>query len=111
MASTVKRQLTPTSITSNFKQTDQQAGDYGAYNKLQIYMKILKAGVTGATVFLSHNATLDPDNWAPLSGATIAQDGTYVFVTVSDFLRYIRVEGSSTGNGSGIAIVDIVGKE
>lgn len=111
MASTYKRQLPPTAIPQGFKQTDQQAGDYGAYRVLEIYMKILKAGPAAGTVFLSHNATLDPDNWRAITNATIAQDGVDAFVPVTDFLRYVRVEGNESGTGACIALIDIVGKE
>jgi hypothetical protein len=111
MASMYKRLLAPTALTASFKQSDSQVIDCGAYGKLQIYMKMLKAGPAAGTMYLSHNASLDPDNWKALSGASMAQDGTPTFVTVSDFLRYVRVEGNASGDGTGIGLVDIVAKE
>lgn len=111
MASMYKRILPPTAMTASFKQTDQQAIDCGAYSKLEIYVKMLKTGPASGTVFIAHNATLDPDNWKAIPGASIAQNGTDSFLSVANFLRYIRVEGNSSGDGTGIALVDLVAKE
>ena len=111
MPSMYKRLPPPTVMTANYQLPDLNVVDLGAYRVLEVYIKILKPGPSNATVFLSHNASLDPDNWKALSGASLAQNGTDLFVTVPDFLRYVRVEGNLNGDGSCIALVDVVAKE
>ncbi|MFZ5476978.1 MAG: hypothetical protein ACOZNI_09410 [Myxococcota bacterium] len=111
MASKYFRLLPPTALTASYKQSDTQVVDCGAYNKLEIYLKMLKAGPAAGTVFISHNATLDADNWKAIPGASMAQNGTDSFLSVDHFLRYIRVEGNGSGDGTGIALADVVAKE
>lgn len=111
MASEYRRLLPPISISANFKQPDQYVADFGAFKSVGVYFKILKAGPGNANLFLEHNATLEADNWKPVVGVTITQNGTDAYFNSADFLRYLRVSGDANGNGSCIALVDIVGKE
>ncbi len=110
MSSQYVRQLPASALPVTFKQADNQVTDFGAFRVLEVYFKIFKAGPSQGSLFLSHNATMDPDNWKAIAGASIAQNGTDSFVTVNDFLRYVRVEGTA-GDGTGVGMVDIVAKE
>lgn len=111
MASQYLRLLTPTNLPASFKQPDPRVADLGAFKTLEVFLRILKVGPAGQSVFLEHNATLDPDNWRAIAGATLAQNGTDIFVPVDHFLRYVRVAGSAGGDNSCIAMCDIVAKD
>lgn len=111
MASEYRRLLPPVAIAANFKQPDQYVADFGAYKSVGVYFKILKAGPGSGTLVVQHNATLDPDNWLDLTNVSIAQNGTSAYFNAMDFLRYLRVAGNANGDGTCIALVDIVGKE
>jgi hypothetical protein len=110
MASKYIRLLQPTVLTANFIQPDSQVADLGGYRVLEAYIKILKAGPAGATIVLSHNASMDANNWKQISATSLAQNGTDLYVEVPGFMRNIRVE-CTQGDATCIALVDVVAKE
>ncbi len=60
---------------------------------------------------LEHAAALDADAWIALASTVSLSTPSNTLVTVSNFLRYIRVITSSDVAGDPVALIDIIAKE
>lgn len=111
MASQYSRFLPLQTLTANQTMPRDEVLDVGAYNKLQIQLRVLVAG-SGGNVKIQHAAVNEPDAYKDLSGATVALNATTnQFVTVSDFLRYLRWVTDGAVTGSPAVLIDIIAKE
>jgi hypothetical protein len=111
MASSLYRRLLDLrTLLASEKQSMDDVLDAGAYRVLEIQHRVPKAGTAG-NLQLQHAAVLSEDSFQNL-GAAVALNATSItFITVSDFLRYIRWTTDAGVAGSPIANVDIIAKD
>ena len=107
--------LTPQqTLVANQTQPASEVYDAGAFNHLQLQGRVLKAGTAGK-LKLQHAAVNEPDAFIDVSGAEwdLDQAGPSgnVFITVDDFLRYLRWITDANVLGSPIALLDLIAKE
>lgn len=109
MSSYYKRLLDTRTINANEKSAPQDVMDVGAYTKMEIQPRILKAGTAG-TLYLEHAAVLEEEAFAQLGtvppGATSNTPLSY-----TNFLRFLRWRSSSDVAGSPLGLVDVIAKE
>lgn len=69
--------------------------DLGAYSKLQLHLRVKVASNAAKSIQFEHAATDDDLAYMNVGDSmTLAGTGNF-FVTVSDFLRYVRFKASS----------------
>ncbi len=111
MASQYSRFLPLQTLSSTQTMPRDEVLDLGAYNTLQIQLRVLVAG-SGGNVKIQHAAVNEPDAFKDLSGASAALNATgNHFVTVTNFLRYLRWVTDGSVSGSPAVLIDIIAKE
>ena len=110
MASQYFRLMDPTSLVASTDQDLRNAIDVGAFNKLEIDCRILKSGSAG-NLILEHAAVLEENAFRALATATWAVNASGGFVSISDFLRYVRWSADGSVAGACVAMIDIIAKE
>ena len=110
MASEYDRRLDARELSGSEDQSVTEAWDAGQYNKLQVNFSVLTAGSAG-TLKLQHAAVNEDKAYEDLSGASVNLNSAgNSFVTVSDFLRFVRWSSASAA-GSPVALIDIIAKQ
>ena len=91
-------------------QSVTEAWDAGAYNKLQMDLRVATAGSAG-TLKLQHAPVNEDKAYEDLSGASVNLNATgSTFVTVSDFWRFVRWSYSGA-TGNPVALIDGIAKK
>lgn len=110
MASQYHRLLDPRVLYSNDVQDLREAFDAGAFKTLEIDIRILKSG-SGGNLKLQHAAVNEPGAYRDLNGTSVAVTGTGNYVSVANFLRYIRWICDGAVAGDPVGLIDIVAKD
>lgn len=105
-----KRQLQPLTLSASFVQRDEDVTDFGSYSQLNVHCRILTAGSDG-DVYLEHSATGEEGSFVQITSASWDLTTTGGFLSVSGFLRFVRVGTNGAVAGSPVALIDIIAKE
>lgn len=110
MAGESVRLLDPQVLSAGDTMNPERVYDGGGYKNLEIHTRILKAG-SGGNIKLQHAAVNEPGAFIDLATATWAANGNGSYVSISNFLRYVRWICDGAVAGGPIAVIDLVAKE
>jgi len=110
MASQYRRLLDPRVILADEVQDLKDAFDGGAFTKMELQCRILKAGSAGS-VKLQHAAINESGAYIDLVSASWAVGGAGGYVSIPSFLRYVRWAADSSVAGGPVVMIDIIAKE
>jgi hypothetical protein len=108
MASLYKRLMDTRTIGGNELQPPAEAMDVGAYTKLEIQPRVLKAATTGSLKIM-HSAVAEIGSFAELTTISLTATSNTP-LSFTNFLRYISWEAVSV-TGSAVVVVDVVAKQ
>ena len=110
MASEYRRLLDPSTAKATVFQELREAWDAGAYRVLEVHVRVLKAG-TGGNIILQHAAVNEEDAYLDLANASTALNGQGAYLTISNFLRFIRWRTDGAVAGSPVVMIEIIAKQ
>lgn len=117
MAGQYARILDAQALSANLIQPREKWLDMGAYGKLEVQVRVVKAGTgdnAAAVLKLQHSPVMEDEAFSDTSvsvrvDSTAASTPTNIQVT--SFSRYLRWVMGSAVAGSPVAIMDLVAKE
>lgn len=112
MASMYRRLMEPTSITASQSQLTFDAMDAGAYLRLEVEVRVLKAGSGSGNVFLQHAAVNEEGSYLAVASAAWPVNATGTFyLSITGFLRFVRWAGDANVAGSPVIQIDVIAKD
>ena len=107
-----RRLMEPTTLTASSAQVTSDAMDAGAYLRLEVEVRVLKAGTGSGNVFIQHAATNDEGSYLALASASwpVNTAGTF-YLSVTGFLRFVRWAGDASVAGAPVIQIDVIAKD